>query len=94
MQNISPIAYYYVLHYYQTIISTKHLSSASPCESLPPSWQEITTETVFPILSGDEVTLKCSAGYKLRGDTTVTCVQGTEFSFSNIPACAPGTMVT
>ena len=60
------------------------------CEGLPESWKEITTETQFPLTPGSEVSLKCSAGYTLIGDTTVTCTEGREFSFSEAPLCAEG----
>ena len=50
----------------------------------------MTTETQFPLTPGSEVTLKCSAGYTLTGDTTVTCTEGREFSFTEAPLCAEG----
>ena len=51
------------------------------------------TETQFPLPPGSEVSLKCSPGHTLTGDSTVTCVQGTDFSFVNTPFCELGTMV-
>ena len=50
----------------------------------------MTTEIQFPIPPGDEVPLKCSTGHTLNGDTTVTCVKGTDFSFTNAPSCVLG----
>ena len=45
------------------------------------------TETAFPVPPGSEVSLKCSIGYTLTGDTTVTCKEGRTFLFNNTPAC-------
>ncbi|XP_063691244.1 sushi, von Willebrand factor type A, EGF and pentraxin domain-containing protein 1-like [Bolinopsis microptera] len=45
------------------------------------------TETQFPLPPDNEVSLKCSPGYTLTGDSTVTCVEGTAFSFTKIPSC-------
>ena len=60
------------------------------CEGLPESWKEMTTETQFPLTPGSEVSLKCSTGYTLTGDTTVTCTEGTVFSFIEAPSCVQG----
>ncbi|KAL5260641.1 hypothetical protein ACHWQZ_G010705 [Mnemiopsis leidyi] len=57
------------------------------CDGLPESWLQIKTETQFPLLPGSVVSLECSTGYSLTGDTTVTCGEGTVFSFSTAPAC-------
>lgn len=51
---------------------------------------EITTETQFPLPPGAEVSLKCSAGFTLTGDTTVTCEEGTSFLFESAPVCQLG----
>ena len=53
---------------------------------------EMTTETQFPQPPGSEVSLKCSTGYTLTGDTTVTCKEGRHFLFSSTtdPACQLG----
>ena len=74
-------------------IIIKGINSSVSCESLPTSWKEIITETQFPLPPGSEVSLKCSPGHTLTGDSTVTCVQGTDFSFINTPFCELGTMV-
>ena len=67
--------------------------SAVSCESLPPSLKEMSTETQFPVPPGGEVSLKCSPGHTLTGDTTVTCVEGATFSFSDSPACVLGLFI-
>ena len=51
---------------------------------------EITTETQFPLPPGAEVSLKCSAGFTLTGDMTVTCKEGTTFLFESAPVCQLG----
>ena len=48
------------------------------------------TETQFPLPPGSEVSLKCSTGYTLTGDTTVTCKEGTTLLFNNTPVCQLG----
>ncbi|KAL5266359.1 hypothetical protein ACHWQZ_G003697 [Mnemiopsis leidyi] len=63
-------------------------SSCESCGGLPESWTEMKTETQFPLQPGSEVSLKCSAGYTLTGDTMVTCVKGTLFSFNQPPLCS------
>ena len=50
----------------------------------------MTTETQFPLPPGSEVSLKCSTGYTLTGDTTVTCEKGETFSFTILPVCELG----
>ena len=50
----------------------------------------MTTETQFPLSPGSEVSLKCSTGYTLTGDATVTCTGGKAFSFTDAPLCAEG----
>ena len=52
------------------------------------------TETAFPVPPGSEVSLKCSVGYTLTGDTTVTCKEGRTFLFNNTPACQIGMSFT
>ena len=54
------------------------------------SWAEIKTETQFPQPPGSEVSLKCSTGYTLTGDTTVTCKEGRTFLFFVAPVCQLG----
>ena len=64
--------------------------SAVSCEGLPMNWKEILTETQFPLPPGSKVSLKCGPGHSLTGDTTVTCIEGREFSFDNVPSCVLG----
>ena len=47
----------------------------------------------FPLPPGTEVPLKCSPGHTLTGDTTVTCEEGTTFSFTESPSCVLGLIV-
>ena len=63
------------------------------CSSLPPSWRKITTETQFPLKPGSEVALKCSPGHTLTGDSAVTCLEGTTFSYTNTPTCTLGLVI-
>ena len=50
----------------------------------------MTTETQLPVPQGGEVFLKCDTGHTLTGDKKVTCIQGSEFSFTDAPACEIG----
>ena len=52
------------------------------CTGLKLNWDNIETETGFPVTAGTEVILNCNPGYDLTGTNTVTCVKGMEFKFS------------
>ncbi|KAL5253132.1 hypothetical protein ACHWQZ_G015784 [Mnemiopsis leidyi] len=58
------------------------------CTNLPTSLQklEITSHTL-PVTYSTVVQVKCNHGYTLQGDNTLTCVQGEQFNFSNLPTC-------
>ena len=71
----------------------KYQNRSVSCESLPSNWKEIITETQFPLPPGAEVSLKCSPGHTLTGDSTVTCVEGTDFSSANTPSCVLGSKI-
>ena len=48
----------------------------------------IANET-FPVVPGTVLTLSCKDGHQMSGDKEVTCIGGTEFSYSetNSPDC-------
>ncbi|KAL5263909.1 hypothetical protein ACHWQZ_G005104 [Mnemiopsis leidyi] len=71
----------------QRSLANEEQTKCESCEGLPESWKEIKTETQFPLPPGSEVSLKCSTGYTLTGDKTVTCTEGTTFSFTETPLC-------
>ena len=75
-------------HYFQLELLFQPTVS---CESLPFSWREMMSVTQFPIRPGRKVSLKCNPGHSLTGDNTVTCKEGTEFSFIHSPSCVRGT---
>ena len=66
-----------------------HISTVS-CESLPLEWEEMVTNAQFPLPPGSEVFLTCKPGHTLTGDSTVTCLKGTDFSFNTAPSCSLG----
>jgi|ERR1712176_145766 len=47
----------------------------------------LTSKTQLPVSAGADVTIGCSPGTDLRGDSTVTCVEGQEFSYTTKPEC-------
>ncbi|KAL5259814.1 hypothetical protein ACHWQZ_G010058 [Mnemiopsis leidyi] len=71
----------------QRSLASEDQTKCESCEGLPESWKHITTERQFPLPPGSEVSLKCSTGHTLTGDTTVTCTDGTVFSFTEAPLC-------
>ena len=54
----------------------------------------MTADKTFPVTVGTVVTLSCKAGFKLKGDNTVTCTKDTEFKFSTEPQCGEYCEVT
>ena len=48
----------------------------------------MSTATVFPVNSGEVATLTCSTGSVLSGDNAITCLEGTEFNYTDIPTCS------
>ena len=59
----------------------------SECTSLNTTWDNMVTETSFPIVFGTAVEITCDTGYKLEGSNTVTCDRGTTYTFVEQPAC-------
>ena len=54
---------------------------------LDPGWDDIITDTVFPVIPGTVVTVTCSKpGHYIVGNT-VTCVDGTQFIALPVPSC-------
>ncbi|XP_063684353.1 sushi, von Willebrand factor type A, EGF and pentraxin domain-containing protein 1-like [Bolinopsis microptera] len=60
------------------------------CESLPSSWEQIMTQSQFPLAPRSEVSLMCSTGHTLTGASTVTCIEEDDFSFNEEPFCVVG----
>ena len=46
------------------------------------------TDTVFPVNSRDVAIVTCSTGYVLSGDYNITCQEGTEFTYTDVPTCS------
>ena len=46
-----------------------------------------TITSTFPVATGTVLSLSCNEGYELSGDKEVTCIQNTEFKFTEEPAC-------
>ena len=61
----------------------------SVCERLPESWNNVVTETEFPVDTGTTITVSCQEGYFNTGSKVVTC--NTElyqdFKYENVPSC-------
>jgi hypothetical protein len=63
------------------------------CAGLNAEWiGTIKTTTQFPVVPGTVVEVTCSElGALSKGSSQVTCVMGTEFSYSEGPSCSkPG----
>ena len=59
------------------------------CTGFKASWTNIQlAETDFPVNKDTTVTLKCHDGFQISGDTTVTCLKDTEFTFGIEPSCS------
>ena len=48
----------------------------------------MSTATVFPANYGDVATVTCSTGTVLSGDNVITCQEGTEFYYIDVPTCS------
>ena len=73
----------------QLVLTHVKISVAKECSDLDTTtWTNMKTTSTFPVSAGTVVSLSCYAGYELRGDTLVTCIQYTEFKFTDIkPTC-------
>ena len=63
--------------------------SSSECTSLTTTWSQMVPDKTFPVVHGTVLTLSCKDGHQMNGDKEVTCIVGTEFSYSetNSPEC-------
>ena len=57
------------------------------CTGLDPAWNNIRTETTFPVDTGTELTVTCEDEFLQRGSDTVTCTDDTTFNSDTTPAC-------
>ncbi|KAL5272280.1 hypothetical protein ACHWQZ_G000486 [Mnemiopsis leidyi] len=57
------------------------------CTGLDPAWNNIRTETTFPVETGTELTVTCEDEFLQRGSYTVTCTDDTTFNSDTTPAC-------
>ena len=55
---------------------------------MPTAWTNMATATVFPVNYGDVAIVTCTTGYLLSGDTNITCQEGTEFTYTDVPTCS------
>ena len=62
------------------------------CNGWPTDLSDLTTDTsMFPVNYGTSLTVQCKTGYSVTaGDTQITCVKGTSFSWSYPPVCTLG----
>ena len=59
----------------------------SGCTGLPAGWTDVESSASFPEPHNTPITVSCPTGYELGGDTTVTCDEGTTFTYTTIPSC-------
>ena len=66
-----------------------NIITVEQCTGFKASWTNIQlAETDFPVNKDTTVTLKCHDGFQISGDTTVTCLKDTEFTFGIEPSCS------
>ena len=61
-------------------------------------WTDVETGAGFPVPHGTAVTVSCPTGYEQGEVTTVTCDEGTTFTYTTPPSCtekskAPGSFL-
>lgn len=49
----------------------------------------MTTDTVFPVAPGVQITVKCPDGFVNQGSETITCQNEIHYKFDNVPRCEP-----
>ncbi|KAL5248875.1 hypothetical protein ACHWQZ_G017909 [Mnemiopsis leidyi] len=59
------------------------------CTKLHPAWFYVTTDTVFPVAPGVQITVKCPDGFVNQGSETITCQNEINYKFDNVPRCEP-----
>ena len=68
-------------------MNISYSSDAAMCTGLDPDWNNLRTETTFPVDTGTELTVTCEDGFLQRGSDTVTCTEGTTFTNDVAPTC-------
>ena len=69
------------------------MSTSGTCTALKDEWiNAMETTTTFPAVAETVLEVTCSdAGAIKRGSSKVTCILGTDFSYSDEPSCSrPG----
>ena len=61
------------------------------CTELPASWTDMTIDRVLPVPSGTPLIVTCNDGFTNQGDDLVTCVENSNFTYSEAPKCVMGT---
>ena len=62
--------------------------SVEQCTGFKATWTNIQlVDAEFPVLKNTAVSLKCLEGFYISGDTIVTCLRETEFTFGTEPNC-------
>ena len=73
---------------YALVVQLEYILISALCTGLKTTWTNMRTITsIFPVATGTVVSLTCNTGYELEGDKEVTCIQNTEFKFTEEPAC-------
>ena len=54
---------------------------------MDPTWDNLQTDTTFPLFYGTLLTVTCDTGYELEGSDTITCNHDTTFTFQDQPTC-------
>ena len=74
-------------------LSNIHHSTSGDCTKLHPAWFYMTTETTFPVVPGNVITVKCLDGFSNQGSETITCQNGIHYKFNIEPRCEATGMI-
>ena len=64
-----------------------HSTDVPQCIGLNPAWNNLRTETTFPVNKGTELTVTCEDEFLQGGSDIVTCTGGITFVSDITPAC-------
>ena len=66
----------------------KNTITVEQCTGFKATWTNIQlAESEFPVSKNTAVTIKCQEDFYISGDTIVTCLRDTEFTFATEPTC-------
>ena len=66
-----------------------NISNLTACSRLPETWNQVMTDTEFPVDTGTTITVSCQKGYINTGSKIVTCntYLYQDFQYDREPNC-------